>query len=141
MHALESDLHTIAKSLLRVLERELFIDNLLVRIHCIILMIRWTGLAPWEFEFPFYRQPYIYLPNPHGKPSMFSPQIHLARDSNSNLPAEKWLKLQAWFGPTLRASSVILSEAGICPPRDREARLGTVPCSWCWVRDHFRRIS
>ena len=23
----------------------------LVRIHCIILMIRWTGLAPWEFEF------------------------------------------------------------------------------------------
>ena len=30
----------------------LFIDNLLVRIHCIIVMIRWTGLAPWEFEFP-----------------------------------------------------------------------------------------
>jgi len=34
-------------------KRELFIDNLLVRIHCIIVMIRWTGLAPWEFEFPF----------------------------------------------------------------------------------------
>ena len=34
-------------------ERELFIDNLLVRIHFIIVMIRWTGLAPWEFEFPF----------------------------------------------------------------------------------------
>jgi len=34
-------------------EREFFIDNLLVRIHCIIVMIRWTGLAPWEFEFPF----------------------------------------------------------------------------------------
>ena len=29
------------------------IDNLLVRIHFIIVMIRWTGLAPWEFEFPF----------------------------------------------------------------------------------------
>jgi len=28
-------------------------DNLLVRIHFIIVMIRWTGLAPWEFEFPF----------------------------------------------------------------------------------------
>ena len=28
-------------------EREFFIDNLLVRIHCIIVMIRWTGLAPW----------------------------------------------------------------------------------------------
>jgi len=35
------------------LEREFFIDNLLVRIHLIIVMIRWTGLAPWEFEFPF----------------------------------------------------------------------------------------
>jgi len=39
------------KSLQR--ERECFIDNLLVRIHFIIVMIRWTGLAPWEFEFPF----------------------------------------------------------------------------------------
>ena len=35
------------------LEREFFIDNLLVRIHFIIGMIRWTGLVPWEFEFPF----------------------------------------------------------------------------------------
>jgi len=34
-------------------EREFFIDNLLVRIHFIVVMIRWTGLAPWEFEFPF----------------------------------------------------------------------------------------
>jgi len=30
-----------------------FIDNLLVRIHFVVVMIRWTGLAPWEFEFPF----------------------------------------------------------------------------------------
>jgi len=30
-------------------EREFFIHNLLVRIHFIIVMIRWTGLAPWEF--------------------------------------------------------------------------------------------
>jgi len=36
-------------------EREFFIDNLLVRMHFIIVMIRWTGLAPWEFEFPFQR--------------------------------------------------------------------------------------
>jgi len=35
------------------LSREFFIDNLLVRIHFIIEMIWWTGLAPWEFEFPF----------------------------------------------------------------------------------------
>ena len=34
-------------------EREFFIDSLLVRIHFIIVMIRWTGLAPWEFELPF----------------------------------------------------------------------------------------
>ena len=34
-------------------DREFFIDNLLVPIHFIIVMIRWTGLAPWEFEFPF----------------------------------------------------------------------------------------
>jgi len=34
-------------------EREYFIDNLLVRIHFIIAMIRGTGIAPWEFEFPF----------------------------------------------------------------------------------------
>jgi len=27
--------------------------SLLVRIHFIIVMIRWTGLAPCEFEFPF----------------------------------------------------------------------------------------
>ena len=34
-------------------QREFILDNLLVRIHCIIVMIRWTGLAPWEFEFTF----------------------------------------------------------------------------------------
>jgi len=34
-------------------EREFFIDNLLVRIHFIIEMIWWTGLAPWKFELPF----------------------------------------------------------------------------------------
>ena len=34
------------------MEREFFIDNLPFRIHFIIVMIRWTGLAPWEFEFP-----------------------------------------------------------------------------------------
>ena len=38
---------------LRFPQREFFIDNLLVRIHFINVMIRWTGLAPWEFESPF----------------------------------------------------------------------------------------
>ena len=32
-------------------EKEFVFDNLLVRIHFIIVMIGWTGLAPWEFEF------------------------------------------------------------------------------------------
>ena len=31
-------------------EREFFVHNLLVRIHFIVVMIRWTGLAPWEIE-------------------------------------------------------------------------------------------
>ena len=35
------------------LQRGLFTDNLLVRIHGVIEMIWWTDLAPWEFEFPF----------------------------------------------------------------------------------------
>ena len=34
-------------------EREFFTDNLLVRIDFIIVMIGWTGLAPWEYDFPF----------------------------------------------------------------------------------------
>ena len=38
-------------------QREFFIDKLLVRIHFIIVMIKWTGLAPWEFEFPFPGSP------------------------------------------------------------------------------------
>ena len=38
-----------SRALLQKEEREFFIDNLLVRIHFIIVMIEWTGLAPWEF--------------------------------------------------------------------------------------------
>ena len=33
--------------------RKFFMSNLMVRIHFIIVMIGWTGLAPWEFEFLF----------------------------------------------------------------------------------------
>jgi len=32
--------------------KEFFIDNLLVRIHSIIVKTRWTGLAPWESACP-----------------------------------------------------------------------------------------
>ena len=34
-------------------KRDLFVGNLLVRIRFIIEMIWWTGLAPWDFKFPF----------------------------------------------------------------------------------------
>ena len=34
------------------LEREFFVENLMVRIHFIIEMIRWTSLTPRESEFP-----------------------------------------------------------------------------------------
>ena len=37
----------------RAPERCFSVDNLLVRIHFIIEMMWWTGLAPWEFEFSF----------------------------------------------------------------------------------------
>ena len=42
-----------ARNKSEAIEREFFIDNLLVRIHFIIVIVRWTGLAPWKFEFPF----------------------------------------------------------------------------------------
>jgi len=43
--------HVNTESLPR--ERDFFISNLLARNHFIIVMIRWIGLAPWKFEFPF----------------------------------------------------------------------------------------
>jgi len=46
-------LDTATLTLLLCAAIKIFIDNLLVRIHFIIVMIRWTGLAPWEFEFLF----------------------------------------------------------------------------------------
>ena len=33
--------------------KELFVYVLLVRIHFIIVMMKWTGLALWQSEFPF----------------------------------------------------------------------------------------
>jgi len=44
--------------------REFFIDNLLVRIRFTMVMIRWTGLAPWEFESLF--QVALHLPSEAG---------------------------------------------------------------------------
>jgi len=41
-------------------QREFFIDNLLVRIHFIIVVIRRTSLAPWEFEFPVPQDEWLH---------------------------------------------------------------------------------
>jgi len=44
--------------------RERVLDNLLVRVHFIFVMIRWTGLAPWEVEFTFPPRPLPRPPRP-----------------------------------------------------------------------------
>ena len=59
-------LQRLAKSQTATLAREFFIGNLLVRIHFIIVMIRWTSLAPWESDFAFPGSlASIFLPQPH----------------------------------------------------------------------------
>jgi len=60
-------------------EREFFIDNLLVRIYFIIEMIFWTGLAPWEFEFPVPCSLISTFRRLHPRHlSVYSPPIHAA---------------------------------------------------------------
>ena len=56
-----------------------FFDNLLVRIHLIIEMTGRTGLASWEFEFPFSgSRIYTFLVYP--EPSLLNPVTHAASD-------------------------------------------------------------
>ena len=64
-------------------ESEIFIDNLLVRIHFIIVMIRWTGLVPWEFEFPFPRctmQVWVTVSAPSSDAALFETSAISWRD-------------------------------------------------------------
>jgi len=56
-------------------QREFFIDNLLVRIHFIIVMIRWTGLAPREFEWHTWNVPPHRVPFPQN--TMFPAIVRL----------------------------------------------------------------
>ena len=64
-------------------ERELCFENLLVRIHFITEMMYRTGLAPWEFEFPFphvqrvLREIAISLPNNQRQQGRAAPRLVL----------------------------------------------------------------
>ena len=64
---------------------ETFIDNLLVRIHLIIVMIRWTGLSPWEFEFAF----------PGSLTSTFLVRLthKLSQEPDSDQPDARWMMM------------------------------------------------
>ena len=61
-------------------EREFFIDNLLVRIYLIIVMIRWTGLVPWEFDFFFQVALALHLPSYLNL--TLSPEPHTTKDAH-----------------------------------------------------------
>jgi len=61
-------------------ERDFSIDNVLVQVYSIIELIWWTGLAPWEFQFPFpgSRTPTFYA----GRPSLLVLRLEVHSDSN-----------------------------------------------------------
>ena len=80
-------------------EREFFIDNLLVRIHYIIVMIRWTGLAPWEFEFPFPGSVIPTFPTAGGKawaPEALAASVHAFRRAARGLLRRKHADCLGW---------------------------------------------
>jgi len=76
-------------------QREFFIDNLLVRIHLIIVMIRWTGLAPCAFEFPVPGSLVSTFLEPHGQQRhprdlLHGPARGGERVQGSGLRSEGW---------------------------------------------------
>ena len=95
--------------------RDLFIDNLLVQIHYDIVMIRWTGLAPWEFEFPF----------PGSLTSSFLELCQVTSPAAAVAPQLDRLKGTKWISASVR---------GLCPelanaPCDAIARAATADAS------------
>ena len=83
-------------------EREFFIDNQLVRIQFIIVMIRWTGLAPWEFEFPFpgsLTSTFRYAPVPESTPDFSPPQQALLQASTALFQSQQSKSHFSWTGP------------------------------------------
>ena len=78
-------------------EKEFFLDNLLVRIHLIFEMIKWTGLAPWEFEFSFQ------VDRPEKRPEI--------RAISSPLSTRKSGIGNYGFGRSVRAGGVLFSSS------------------------------
>ena len=94
--------------------KRFFFLTLLVRIHLIIVMIRWTGLAPWEFEIPFPGAGALIGAGvdgvvDRGVPGLVCPLLHL-RLRPVHPPTAQWLQCPAdgdalsrslWLSPYL----------------------------------------
>ena len=103
-------------------QREFCIDNLLDRIHLIIVMIRWTGVAPWEFEFPFpgsltstllFAGPTIAFEEPD-PPEAF---IYFTTDGSAPSASS-----QMWTEDFKRDIGLGNSSVQVCPPPSRPGR-------------------
>ena len=76
-------------------------STLLVRIHFIIEMIWWTGLAPWEFEFPL--QVALRLPSYRGELT-YSP-TYTPQHAQACVVTPTVGHACAWVGVCLQASN------------------------------------
>jgi len=71
-------------------QREFLIEKLLVRIHFIIVMVRWAGLAPWELEFHFpgsLTSTFLVRPTLPGKLPPRISQLTFPRHTTSRPPS------------------------------------------------------
>ena len=126
-------------------ERELFIDNLLVRIHFIIVMIRWTGLAPWEVEFPFFRQ---LPPGGVSARSATHSTNDAACESEEGADAESLVDFSRWLGgsggregESVRGERIDSVSGGRSKNMTggRRGRAGKAGAAlWCWVSGRGR---
>ena len=83
-------------------QREFLADNLLVRIHFIIVMISRTGLTPWEFEFPFSSSLLSTLLGTNQGQVPWA--AHQSTDQQNSGVAERLLSLAAWNGASISPS-------------------------------------
>ena len=94
---------------LQVLEREFFIDELLVRIQFIIGMIWRTSLAPWEFESlflgslisTFLASGAMYYPNPE----TLTPEIRIPNPTNQMKKRQLWWRSDRLAAPEVPAGT------------------------------------